>query len=252
MSELSFHPLDSTPGIFQSVSVRFLRTRDHDDRNSKRARGLDLGVGRRAAGVLGNQHVNLLLFEKGRLGLPVEGASIEYQTHIGWQRDIVGRIDHARDVMMMRPPGEDAKLKATEAEENTARLRPERVGGSFRSLDRQPRIIGLRLPCGTYDRGEWNCQPLTRSHGVGRNLIGVGMRRVDDRLDGFLLQPVGKSVRTAEAADPRSNGLCPGIRNAPGERKRHLEAAVVRQQMRQIRGFRRASEDENVHRGLFP
>ena len=43
--------------------------------------------------------------------------------------------------------------------------------------------------------------------GVGRDLIGVGMRGVDHRFRCVLLQPCHETIRTAEAADPRGNGL---------------------------------------------
>ena len=71
---------------------------------------------------------------------------------------------------------------------------------------------GSRLPGWAQDGGERNRKPSAGGHGIGRDLIGIGMRRVDDGLDGFLRQPCGQSVDTAEAADPGANRLCPRLR----------------------------------------
>src|SRR5882672_705766 len=116
MSEPLFEPSDGSFRILYGLSARLVRTRNHHDRYSKLAGGFDLGVGRNSAGVLGNKHIDPLLPDKCRLGPPVERASVKHQPDIRWQRDILGRVDRAGDIMMMRTPGEGAKLKATETE----------------------------------------------------------------------------------------------------------------------------------------
>ena len=251
MSEPLFEPGDGSLGILYGQSARFMRTRNHHDRNPKLAGGFDLRIGRSSPRVLGNKHIDLLLPEECRLGSPVEGASVKQQPDMWRQRDIFGRVDRARDIMMMRSLCEGTKLEATEGEKNMTRLRSKRVGGGFRARHHLPYIIRLRLPCGARDRGQRDRELPARGHDMGRDLIGVGMRRVNDGLYFLLLQPCGKPVDAAKAADPHWNGLHPGIRSAPGKRKRDFKAAVVRKQMRQLRGLCRTSEDKNAHRGLF-
>ncbi len=154
MSEPLFEPGDGSLGILYGLSARFMRTRNHHDRNPKLAGGFDLRIGRSSPRVLGNKHIDLLLPEECRLGSPVEGASVKQQPDMWRQRDIFGRVDRARDIMMMRSRCEGAKLGATETEKNPARLRPKRVGGSLGACDRQPSIARLRLPYGARDRGQ--------------------------------------------------------------------------------------------------
>ena len=229
MSKLLFKPFDSALGIFQGVPARLMRTRYHHDRNSKLARCLDLRDGRRSARVLGNKYVDLLMLEKCRFCPQIERTSAKYQTDIGRKRNINRRLDHARDIVMVRALCEGAKFEATKTKKNSAGLRPERIGGSFRAGNGKPGVARLTLPGGAYDRGQRNRQPSTCGHDIGRDLIGVRMRRVDDGLDGFLLQPCGKSVDTAEAANPSVNGLDLGIRSAPGKRERQFQSDGRRQ-----------------------
>src|ERR1700688_4847745 len=125
MSEPLFKPDHGRLGTFDGVSIRLVRTRNHHNRNSKVARGFDLGVGGRSARVFRDQHFDVLAPEKGRFRLPVEWTATEQQPYIGRQRDIAGRVDGARDVVMMRSPRERAKLEAAKTEENAARLRTE-------------------------------------------------------------------------------------------------------------------------------
>ena len=86
------------------------------------ARGFDLGVGRRSAGILGDEYIDLLLREKRRFRLDVEGAATGQQFHIGRQRDVAGRIDRTRNVVMMRTAREGIKLQAAERQEHGAGL----------------------------------------------------------------------------------------------------------------------------------
>src|SRR5260370_35947319 len=99
------------------------------------ARGFDLGVGRRSAGVFRDEQINLLALEKGRFRFSVEGAATRQQPEIGRQRDLAGRVDGAGNVVMMRPVRESAQFEAAKREKNAARLRPERVGSGFGVLD---------------------------------------------------------------------------------------------------------------------
>jgi len=249
MNKLLFEPRDGSFGILHGVSGRFMRARNHHDGNAKRARCVDLGIGRSTAGVLGNNKIDVLALKEFGFGCYIEGAAAEQKPDIGRQRDIVGRIDGAGDVVMMGARCEGAELLPAEAQENTTGLGPQRVSGSVRTRDGQPVIVRSRLPGGAQDRGERNCKPRARGHGIGRDLIGIGMRRIDDDVDFLPLQPCNKTVGATEAADPCLNGLHFGIRGAPGKRECRLKARVVRKQTRQIRGFRGTSEDENAYQG---
>ncbi len=215
------------------------------------ARGFDLGVGRRSAGILGDEYIDLLLREKRRFRLDVEGAATGQQFHIGRQRDVAGRIDRTRNVVMMRTAREGIKLQAAERQENTARVWPKRIGGGFGGRGGKPAVARLRLPGGTNDRDERDRKLFAGGDGVGRDLIGVGMRGVDHRFRCVLLQPCHETIRTAEAADPRGNGLRFRLRGASGKGNGGIKAPVGRKPARQLRGFRGTPKDENAHRDQF-
>jgi hypothetical protein len=249
MSQPLFEPDSSPLGIFDGVSAQFMWTRNHHDRNSKLARCFDLRIGRRSARVFGNKHINLLLPEKCRLSPPVERSSVKHQPDIGRQRDIVRRVDRAREIVMMWTLGEGAELDAAKTQKNTTWLRPQRVSCGFRARDGKPPVAWSGLPGRAHDRGKRDRKPCARGYGVGRDLIGVRVRCVNDRVYFFLLQPCNKAVGAAEAADPRSNGLHFGVRGAPGKGDSRLKAWVGRKQTRQVRGLRGTSKDKNAHQG---
>ena len=251
MSKPLLQPPGSGLRVVHDVPVRFMRPRDHHDRDAKLARGRDLRIGRRPTRILGDQHVDPFLLEKRGLGWFIEGTSVVYQADIARQQVGFRRIDHAREIVMVRARSEGAEFEAAEAEKNPARLWPERFGGGFRARSRQPLIARLWPPRRAQQSSERYRKSLGGGDSIGRDLIGIGMRCVDDGLDGLLRKPSGQSVNPAEAADPGTNRLGPRIRRAPGQRERRLKPAVSRQQMRQARGLRRTSEDENAHRGVF-
>lgn len=249
MSELLFQPGNDSFSILHGVSGRLMRARNHHDRNSKRARRFDLGVGRSASGVLGHKHIDLFMRKKRCFSRCVEGAATEQKTDIGRKYDTIGRIDHARDVVMMRSRCEGAEFLPAKAQKDTTRLGPQRISGGFRTRDGLPLVIRLRLPGGAHNRGERDRKSCAGGHGVGRDLIGVGVRCINDRVDLFPLQPSGKTIGATEPADPCLNGLHFGVRGAPGKRDNRLEARVVRKQTRQLRGLRGPSENENAYQG---
>ena len=101
MSKPPSEPAHGRLGIFDGVATQFMRTRNHHNRNSKTARSFDFRVGRRAARILGDEHIDLLALEQHRLRLWIEGTAPSQQLDVGRQRDIIRRVDRACD----HPPG---------------------------------------------------------------------------------------------------------------------------------------------------
>ena len=251
MSEPLLQPLGGALGVVQGMSVRLIRARDHHNGNAEPARRRDLRMGCRTPRIFGDKHVDLLVQEERRFGLFVERTTVEYQLDIARQHDTLRQVDHACDIVMVRTACEGAEFETAEAEKNPALLRSERIGRRFRACDRQPCVARLGLPGRPHDRGERDRKSPTGGHGIGRDLIGIGVRRIDDGCYGFLFQPRGQSVGTPEAANPGANRLRLWLRSAPGQRERRFKAGVGRKQTRQAGGLCRTSEDENAHRGLF-
>ena len=108
MSKPLFEPDHGRLGIFDRLSTQFMRTRNHHNRNSKTARRFDFRVGRRSTRVLGDEYVDPLALEQHRLRLRIEGTAPSQQLDMGRPRDIIGRVDRARDVVMTRPVREGA------------------------------------------------------------------------------------------------------------------------------------------------
>src|SRR5207248_11105015 len=125
----------------------------------KTARGFDYRVGRCAARILADEHIDLLALEQHRLRLWIEGTAPSYQLDVGRQRDIIRRVDRACDVAMMRCLCKGAKLQAAKAQENATWLRPQRFGSGFGARDGKPGVAALGFPGRADDRGERDCKP---------------------------------------------------------------------------------------------
>ena len=144
--------------------------------------------------------------------------------------------------------GEAVQLLPAEAQEYAAwsgSQRNCRVGGVGYDL---PAIAGLGLPDRAYKRSERDTGLTGSADGIGRDLVGIGMRGIDHCGDGLLAEEAREALDPAEAADARGQRLRPGRRGSAGQRQRRLEARIVGEESRQRGRFRRAAEDQNAKR----
>ena len=59
------------------------------------------------------------------------------------------------------------------------------------------------LPGRTADRNEWNAGLGAGADGVRRDLVGVGVRGIDDNVGGVVAKEASEAIDTAEATDAR-------------------------------------------------
>lgn len=241
-----FQTGDRFAGTPDDMAGGLVRPFDHDHRQGKSSRRLDLGVGRQAAGILGNEDLDLFIRQQAFLGGAVEWSASPQEPQIGWQALWIGRLDHTGEIVVLRRGGKGMQLLAAEAEKDAARCRSERQSGSRRRWNDLPAIASLRIPWRTHEGGEWHAGAGAGEDGVRRHLIGIGMRRVDDRIDGVLAEEVDEAIDTAEAADSRRDRLRFGRGRPAGERERRFEARVAGKFLGKGGRFRRAAEDEDA------
>lgn len=239
-------PCDRFAGIPDDMAGGLVRPFDHDHRQGKSSRRLDLGVGRQAAGILGNEDLDLFIRQQAFLGGAVEWSASLQEPQIGWQALWIGRLDHTGEIAMLRCGGKRVQLLAAEAEKDAARCRSERQSGRGRRWNDLPAIARLRAPGRTHERGERRAGAGAGEDSVGRHLISVGMRRIDDRIDSVLAEEASKTVDAAEATDSCLDRLGPGRGRPTGEREDCLETGIAGELPGEGRRFCRAAEDENA------
>ena len=211
------------------MAGRLVRPRDHDHRQAEHARRLDLGVGRAAAGVLRDHDVDLLARSAGaarRRDRTVRAACS--RTRSGGQSRLAAARSAARcsGAAALRrrsavPAGRDSGRRGA------APCRAHRAAATASgrpASDRRPRA------CQAGRTSEASGTPVSRAgrDGVGGNLVGVGMRGVDHRVD--RLARAGSRARpSAPPKPPTRVAIGCGLRvgGAAGQRQDRREARIA-------------------------
>ena len=219
---------------------------DHDDRQAERAGGADLGIGRLAAAVLGDDHVDEVLAQKGDLVVDGEGAAGKQVVDRGRGEGWLDRIDAAHQIMMLRSGLEVEGLLPADGEEHAQRCASERGDRIRERGDARPAIARGRLPSGALEADERGAGLRGGALGIGRNLPGEGVGRVDQQVDAVALKKGRQSRGPTESAGAHRSGLRRRIGRPAGERQRDIEIGTQRQPARQIAGLGGAAQNEDA------
>ena len=73
------------------------------------------------------------------------------------------------------------------------------------------------------------------------------MRRIDERVDAFLHEIIGKSAGAAEASNPQRNRLDGGCRRSSCQGKHHRQIGSESKHLRQTTRFGGSAENEDMH-----
>ena len=223
------------------------RPTEHQDRKAQRSRGLDLAVGRSAAAVLGHDQ-----FDKARreqrsfVGFAVGTASHDVIDTRQIERR-VDRINAANKVIMLRCRSKRREFLAPKRKEDAAGRLAKRVHRGQRAIDLDPTVARDRQPGRPPQCEEANARRLRGARAIGRDHGGIGMRRIDERVDPFCQHISREPLGAAEAADPHRYGKGRWRRRAPGKRQCHRKVATAAQALRQLPRFPRTAENESTH-----
>ncbi len=177
-----------------------LRPRDHDDRQPKLARGIDLGARPRAAGVARHDP-----FDSPRAHhLQFPGARERSARHDDLavrerQRD-VGSIDESQRIGVLWLGGEASDVLPADGQEHARTL--DRQGENRRSNigNVDPAIAMHFDPWRPLERDQRRVGRRTSGNRVAADLGCKGVRRIDHMGDFFTVDICGKSIRAAETA----------------------------------------------------
>ena len=109
-----------------------------------------------------------------------------------------------------------------------------------------PAITRLLFPDRAAQGTKRNSSAVRHDGGVVRDARGEGMGGVDQKIEIFGLQKLGKSVAAAEAAAQVGTGCAIRLRRASCQRKQAVAIGALRQGGGQLPRFRRAAKDQDA------
>ena len=222
------------------------RSVDQDHRETQVTRSLELCPAADAPAVFGDKQIDPVGFEQRTLVLNRKGWPTFRDQSVWHRKHCFAWIDHAQEVPVFRTSGKIHRPAPTNGQKYAARIRRQGVdcGGLVRNA--RPAIGFARLPGRTLKRAHRNSGGARTLDSVARHLHGKGMRRVDNMRYFFGFQVGCESVRSAETADPRRQGLRRECINATCVREHGFDTRL-RQLFGQARGTGRPSQKQYTH-----
>ncbi len=214
---------------------------DQHDLDAQIARGLQLGAGRCATAVLGDQMGDAMRLHQGAVALHRERAARQHDLRAR-QWGCIGGIDQAQQPAMWQRGKGCQGLLADGQKDAGGRMgqrcnRTRDVGGA------QPvRVDG---PCRAAQHQHRHTRGAAGGIGVAADLGCKGMRGVNDRSDFLIRQIPGQTVSAPKPADPCGQGLGDRRTGASGIGK-NCGTARLRQLSGQAAGLGRAAQQQDA------
>jgi len=189
---------------------------DQDDRQAKRAGGVELGPRSGSARILRYDHVDPV----GGQELPVarrrEGTACHDDGGIGQGQISFGRVDQPEQVMMLRLDGKGAEVLSADRKKDPRARIGQGFGGRVRVGHMAPVVAVARDPWRTLVSAKRHADRIAGGDGIPAHLRRERMSGVDHMGDPFAAQIAHQPLDAAEAADPRRQGLRDRRTGAPG------------------------------------
>lgn len=199
------------------------RAGDHNNLDTEQACGLDLGIGRRAAAVLGDDSVDIVLSHQVDFAFERERASVEDIVDIGKGKRRIDGIDAAHQIEMLW--GDLGVISAL-----TAGRQKDAARGGTKCRNRRrnirndmPAIARFGHPFRANEGERADTGAFSSNGGIGRNAFGEGMSGIDQQVIASSRQEGRKPLRTTEAADADGNRLLGGSLRAARQRQENVE-----------------------------
>jgi len=220
-------------------------TTHHHDGQSERARGLDLGIGRIAAGVAGHDDVDAMLHQHCAVAGESERPTRHDHIRFAQRQRCAWPIDQPHQIMMLRMRGEHIQILPPDAEEHPARRRTERLGRRDDAVDLKPEIAGGALPGRSLERQQRHIGQGTGGDRVRAHPRSEWMGGINDARDVLGAEIVDQTIDTAETADTPANRRRRRIFGAAGIGQHGIDARIPCDLRHQPIGVGGAAEDQD-------
>ena len=205
----------------------------------------DLGIGRRAAAVLGNDGIDAVLGKQPLLVGRGEWTPVEPVDGLRDGKRRRDRVDAADQVEVLRRGGKGLDLLPAEGQEDPPRCFAERRDRLPRIADHAPAVAGGLRPGWAHQRQSRHPGRRRSQLGMARDPRGVWMRGVDQKLDALPAKIVGEALGAAEPAASDRHRLARRMGGAPGERQGDRQRRLAGQFPGKQPGLRGAAKDQD-------
>lgn len=217
----------------------------HKDRQSKRAGGLQLGIGPGAAGILRHDQVNAVRFHKRAVGGLGKGATVNNNIGLRQGQWCFGRIDKAQKIAVLRVRGELGQMHAPDGEHDVFCGSRQGRNGRCDVWHVGPIIAGTGDPRRARERDHWRAGSRCGGDGIVAHHAGERMRGVDEVRDLVRAQVVREAVHPAEAPHALGQRLAHRSVHTACEADHALKASF-RDNLCQRGRLGRAAKDQEV------
>lgn len=241
-----FEPSERHLDIRRRFGIGQLWPRHHNDRQSKLARGGDFRIGRVGTRILGDDDLDGFAGQKTFLPVYIEGSARCDHAAIRKLQRRGECIDGADQIVVVRRGEEGRDFKLSDRKKNSARYGSQTARSVRHTGCIDPDVALLPHPGRAFEPQQRNGGFMRGMNRVGRHLRGKWMGRIDQRVDGTILQVTPQSLDAAETAYPvwnrRRNDVC----RPSSERDLRLEPHIAAEPARETACFRRSPKNEDI------
>lgn len=231
--------------IMQDRARRQSRSLQHDDRQAKRARRLQLGNGPGAARIFRDDVRHTMGFEQGLISGLIKRATGNDDLMARQRQARKRGIHQPQDVVMLRGCGKCADVLLADGEKHTLRSPAKRGNGLIVIRHADPAIASPCLPGRTLEHAIGDAGFAGRGARIQAHLRCKGVGRVDQVRDIVRTHIGRQSFNPAKAANAGGQWLADGLAGAAsiGE---GCPRALRSQGFCQLRSLARASQYEDI------
>ena len=193
---------------------------DHDDRSLERPRSNDFRQCPDAACIFGHHQLNIMRAHQVQIPFNRERSTIKDDRRIRQRNALLGRVDEAQNVMVLRVWCEGAKMHTSNGQHYTRRRSVECCNGSRNVRYAVPLVSWLGLPRWSFQRDKRHTRFGTGRNRIVTHLAGKGMCRIDDMSYGGPTEVIAEPFDTSKTTNAHRQSLGLWARNTSSQRKR--------------------------------
>lgn len=222
-------------------------TVDHQDRQAKRAGGVDFGFGPSPTCVFADDAINRVGLEQRDVVSGFERPTRHSHGVLRQARRFAGRINQAQDVVMLRLGSKSLQMHATKGQHDAFGGCIQRGNGGVDVRHVVPVIPRFSLPRRTCQGGQWRSRFGAGVKRVPAHLCGKRVCGINDMADVMVADVTRKTLCPAKPTVAHGHGLLARVGDAACVAERGTDA-LISYGLRKRAGLCRAAKNKEMLR----